>query len=66
MQLIAALSEPSVLKKILGHLELPTTLPHPAPARAPPWSELELDLDLDLEDLDQDPAPDLDSADSSC
>jgi hypothetical protein len=63
MQLIVALSEPSVLKRILAHLELPTTLPHLAPARAPPWSEL--DLALDLEDLDKDPDPDLDTAESS-
>jgi hypothetical protein len=43
MRVIAALSERSVVKKVLSHLELPTTLPQPAAARAPPWSEDELD-----------------------
>ena len=47
MQVIAAISETAVVAKILAHLELPTTLPQPAPARAPPWSNANLDLDLD-------------------
>jgi Putative transposase len=55
MQIIAALSEPSVVARVLAHLDLPTTLPQPAPARAPPWSEEDLDqgaFELDGE-LDQ-------------
>jgi hypothetical protein len=55
MQIIAALSEPSVVARVLAHLDLPTTLPQPAPARAPPWSEEDLDqgaFELDAE-LDQ-------------
>jgi hypothetical protein len=55
MQVIAALSERSVVAKVLSHLELPTALPQPAPARAPPWLEEGLDqgeFDLDAE-IDQ-------------
>jgi Putative transposase len=50
MEVIAAISELPVVAKILAHLKLPTALPQPCPARAPPWSEDELDLDDD--DLD--------------
>jgi hypothetical protein len=35
MRVIAALSERSVVMKVLSHLELPTVLPSPAPAHAP-------------------------------
>ena len=55
MRVIAALSEPAVVAKVLAHLDLPTALPQPAPARAPPWLEKDLDqgaLDLDAE-MDQ-------------
>ena len=56
MRVIAALSEPAVVARVLAHLDLPTTLPTPAPARAPPlWCEEDLDqgaFDLDAE-LDQ-------------
>jgi len=34
---------------ILSHLGLPTTLPNPAPARAPPWTDDELALKDDVE-----------------
>ena len=57
MEVIAAISELSVVAKILAHLKLPTALPQPCPARAPPWSEDELDqgeLELDDDDLDDD------------
>jgi hypothetical protein len=47
LEVIAAISERSVVTKILAHLGLPTSLPQPAPARAPPWAELEFDHDLD-------------------
>jgi acyl-CoA reductase-like NAD-dependent aldehyde dehydrogenase len=52
MRVIAALSEPAVVCKVLAHLDLPTTLPQPAPARAPPLCEEDLDqgaFDLDAE-----------------
>ena len=55
MRVIAALSEPSVVTRVLSHIGLPTTLPRPAPARAPPLSEEDLDqgaFDLDAE-MDQ-------------
>ena len=56
MRVIAALSEPSVVARVLSHIGLPTQLPQPAPARAPPvWPDDELDqgaFDLDAE-LDQ-------------
>ena len=51
--------------KILAHLNLPTTLPQPCAARAPPWSEDELDqgeLDFD-DDLDVDAASRLERCD---
>jgi hypothetical protein len=57
MRVIAALSEAAVVSKVLAHLGLPTTLPQPAPARAPPWFEEDLDqgaLDFDFDaELDQ-------------
>jgi hypothetical protein len=67
MEVIAAISELSVLKKILAHLNLPTALPQPCAARAPPWSEDELDqgeLDFD-DDLDVDAASRLESCDDA-
>jgi hypothetical protein len=51
----AAAAQLSPLPARARHLGLPTTLPQPAPARAPPWSEEDLDqgaFDLDAE-LDQ-------------
>jgi hypothetical protein len=45
----------AALAKVLAHLDLPTTLPQPAPARAPPSFEEDLDqgaFDLDAE-MDQ-------------
>ena len=41
------IEDPEVIKKILGHLDLPTELPVPAPARAPPEQE-ELDFCQDF------------------
>jgi hypothetical protein len=38
-----------VVSKVLAHLDLPTALPQPAPARAPPWCE---DLDQGAFDFD--------------
>ena len=74
MQIISALSDPTVLKRVLEHLELPPTLRQPAPARAPPWSDVELELDLnpdldpvdDLDDWDQTAGTDLDTAAPFC
>jgi hypothetical protein len=39
---MAAHGLPSLMM-IFAHLDLPTTLPQPAAARAPPWSNDELD-----------------------
>jgi hypothetical protein len=36
MRVIATIDEPGVVKKILGHLGLPTAIPSPRPARSPP------------------------------
>ncbi len=55
MRVIAALSDSAVVAKVLSHLDLPTMLPQPAPARAPPLSEQDLDqgaFNLDAE-MDQ-------------
>jgi hypothetical protein len=63
----AALSEPAVVAKVLSHLDLPTVLRSPAPARAPPWSEDELgqgELDLD-DDLEWGGDADLECADAT-
>jgi len=43
LKLLALIEDPNVIKKILKHLNLPTELPTPAPARAPPEQE-QLDL----------------------
>jgi len=36
LRLIALIEEATVIERILGHLGLPTALPAPRPARAPP------------------------------
>jgi hypothetical protein len=36
MRLIALIEQADVIRRILGHLGLPTDVPGPAPARAPP------------------------------
>lgn len=36
MRLIALIDQADVIRRILGHLGLPTDVPEPAPARAPP------------------------------
>lgn len=41
LSLLAVISDPPVVKKILQHLQLPSEPPHPAPARAPPQTELD-------------------------
>jgi hypothetical protein len=40
MRIIAAIEEPTAIKKILSHLGLPTKIPQLAPARAPPNTEV--------------------------
>jgi hypothetical protein len=66
MRVLAAISERGVLAKILSHLDLPTALPQPAPARAPPWTDDELEqeeLEFGFNDaLDQDAVADLELA----
>ena len=42
-KVLAFLTDPNVIAKILAHLGLPTQSPHVAPARAPPQSELHFD-----------------------
>lgn len=42
MRLIALIDQTDVVARILRHLELPTEVPDPAPARAPPslyWTD---------------------------
>lgn len=36
MRLIALIDQPAVIRKILSYLGLPTEVPDPRPARAPP------------------------------
>ena len=38
MSLIATIDDPRVIRKILGHLGLPTKVPQPRPSRPPPAS----------------------------
>lgn len=39
VKIIAAIEDPKVIKKILGHMGLPSTAPRLAPARGPPASD---------------------------
>ena len=39
MRLIALIDRPSVIQRILSYLGLPTEIPDPRPARAPPLGE---------------------------
>jgi len=51
MHRISHIEDPNTIGKILGHLGLPTELPHRAPARAPPQSEFDFaDVDEPCED----------------
>jgi hypothetical protein len=36
LRFLAAIEDPLVIRRILGHLGLPTALPKPLPARPPP------------------------------
>ena len=36
MRLIALIDQPPVMRRVLGHLGLPTEVPEPRPARDPP------------------------------
>jgi hypothetical protein len=38
MALIATIEDPAIIRRILGHLGLPTTAPEPRPPRSPPES----------------------------
>jgi hypothetical protein len=42
MHRISHIEDPTVVEQILGHLDLPATVPPIAPARAPPQTELDL------------------------
>ena len=37
LRLVVLIEQASVVQRILRHLGLPTDLPDPRPARAPPW-----------------------------
>ena len=50
MHRISHIEDPATIKRILGHLGLPTQHPQPAPARDPPQ--------LDFSDLDYFDGPD--------
>jgi len=43
MEILAAISEPLTVRKILVHLGLPTDIPYCAPARAPPQPEFDFE-----------------------
>jgi hypothetical protein len=36
MVLLATIEDPPIVRRILGHLGLPTDVPKPCPARSPP------------------------------
>jgi hypothetical protein len=38
LRLIACVTQPAIIRKILSHLGLPADAPAPQPARAPPWA----------------------------
>ena len=46
MRLIAVLTDPDLVERVLAHLGLPTDIPTAAPARAPPQTDLFHDLSL--------------------
>jgi hypothetical protein len=46
LRLIATIDDPAVIRRILGHLGLPTTLERPLPARPPPVSPQTLPFDF--------------------
>jgi uncharacterized protein YbaR (Trm112 family) len=56
LRLVALIEQAAVVQRILRHLGLPTEVPEPRPARAPPRR-----LDETLEDQSQD-APEFDAA----
>ena len=50
MIVLAAINDPTVVKKILEHLGLPTAGPTCAPARAPPETEFDF---IDADPVDE-------------
>ena len=38
LRLIACITQPTIIGKILSHVGLPADAPEPQPARAPPWA----------------------------
>ncbi len=61
LTIIAFITKPDIVHKILQHLGLPSNLPEPSPARRPSQLDLDLDLDLDPEDATFDETEPLDS-----
>ena len=39
LRFVAAIDDPEAIRRILGHLGLPTSIPPPLPARPPPGGE---------------------------
>ena len=42
MRIVSFIMEPSSVRRVLDHLELPTEAPEPRPARSPPQTEFDL------------------------
>ncbi len=57
MRLVATIEQADVIRRILGHLGLPTDLPTPRPARAPPFPEAAGRDDSDWDLPEYAPAP---------
>jgi hypothetical protein len=51
LRLIATIEDPTVVRRILSHLRIPTERPEPLPARSPPGLAAPFDLLLDGEFL---------------
>jgi hypothetical protein len=45
MKILAAITEPEAIRKILDHLGISSEAPRPTAARPPPQAELSADLD---------------------
>jgi hypothetical protein len=58
MRIIAFVTEPEVVRRVLIHLGLPDRPPPLAPARGPPQAELNFDQTSGYDPADGDPGPD--------
>jgi hypothetical protein len=57
MKILAAITEPDAIRKILDHLGIPSEAPHRAAARPPPQTELSGTADLAEVDYADQPIP---------